>query len=196
MKQKKWFLIWGMVLCVLFLVFSGCLETDPVLCAECGEILADCTCDDLNPVLCPDCGLPIEDCICIDLPCPDCGLPFEDCICDNELDPGDDVDLILGPTGPLSGTGLGEHFGFSGIIRVTLVIEAGLITDVTIVDGIGTGYPETAGLGSAAIIMGERNIRQRNTVDNIDIVAGATITSEAVREAAQKALAAIIAAQS
>lgn len=74
--------------------------------------------------------------------------------------------------------------GFGGMVDVTVTIgDKGGITDVTAV-----GPDETPDVGGAAIPILVSQILQRQSAD-VDVVSGATYTSNAVREAAAAALA-------
>lgn len=74
--------------------------------------------------------------------------------------------------------------GFGGEVKVTLTIENGVLTAVT-----AEGASETAGIGSRAIELMPATMLATNSVE-VDGVAGATMTSTAVLEAAKAALAA------
>ena len=74
--------------------------------------------------------------------------------------------------------------GFGGMVDVTVTVgDKGGITDVTAV-----GPDETPDVGGAAIPILVSQILQRQSAD-VDVVSGATFTSNAVREAAAAALA-------
>lgn len=72
--------------------------------------------------------------------------------------------------------------GFGGEVSVTLTIEGDRLTGVT-----ATGADETAGVGSKALEELPSRMLEANTVE-VDAVSGATITSQAVLEAAAAAL--------
>lgn len=72
--------------------------------------------------------------------------------------------------------------GFGGDVSVTLTVDEEKITACTIV-----GDAETAGVGSRAIEEMPAQIMQANTYE-VDGVSGATVTSNAVREAAKQAM--------
>ncbi len=75
-----------------------------------------------------------------------------------------------------------EAQGFGGPVKVSLTVEDDKITAVNI-----TGDAETAGIGKSAMpAMAEAMVAQ-NSVE-VDSVAGATLTSNAVKEAAAEAL--------
>jgi hypothetical protein len=76
----------------------------------------------------------------------------------------------------------GEADGFGGPVTVTITKDGDKITDVKIV-----GDSETAGIGTNAIDDMPQQIIDANGAD-VDGVAGATITSEAIIEAAKIAL--------
>lgn len=73
--------------------------------------------------------------------------------------------------------------GFGGDVTVTLDVRDGLLTDVTIV-----GDSETEGIGKAAMPKLAETMLKKNSID-VDTVAGATVTSNAVLTAAAEALA-------
>lgn len=73
--------------------------------------------------------------------------------------------------------------GFGGEVKVTLTIENGVLTAVS-----AEGANETEGIGSRAIELMPAAMLATNSVD-VDSVAGATVTSTAVLEAAKAALA-------
>ena len=72
--------------------------------------------------------------------------------------------------------------GFGGDVNVTLTIENGILTDVSV-----TGEMETEGVGSRAIEALPSMMVDGNTV-KVDGISGATLTSNAILSAAQKAL--------
>ncbi|WP_312811943.1 FMN-binding protein [Sedimentibacter sp.] len=77
-------------------------------------------------------------------------------------------------------TGTAE--GFGGAVTVTLTMDGDKITGVEIV-----GDGETPGIGTNAIEQLPEKIKAANSAD-VDIVAGATVTSEAIIEAVKNAL--------
>ena len=81
-----------------------------------------------------------------------------------------------------SGNAQRHRTGFGGEVKVTVTVEDGVITDCVI-----EGDQETAGIGSQAIEQMPEKIVAANGVD-VDGVAGATITSEAVLTALSNAL--------
>lgn len=83
-----------------------------------------------------------------------------------------------------AGTYEAEAQGFGGAVKVAVTVDGEKITDVVI-----TGENETAGVGSNAIEQLPAKIIEANSAD-VDAVAGATVTSEAIKAAAKEALAA------
>ena len=90
--------------------------------------------------------------------------------------------LALGVSMAQAETLSGTAQGFGGEVKVTVTMEDGVITDCVI-----EGDQETAGIGSQAIEQMPEKIVAANGVD-VDGVAGATITSEAVLTALSNAL--------
>lgn len=82
----------------------------------------------------------------------------------------------------LSGTYTGTAKGNGGDVTVTLTFEDGKITAAE-----GEGLKETEGLGDKAIEQMTAAIVEKNSID-VDTVSGATITSNAVKKAANAAL--------
>lgn len=82
----------------------------------------------------------------------------------------------------VSGTFTGTAQGMGGDVTVTLTLADNVITDVQIV-----GDKETPDIGGAAIPTLADEIKSTNSV-NVDTVSGATVTSNAVIEAATAAL--------
>lgn len=82
------------------------------------------------------------------------------------------------------GTFSGEANGFGGAVKVTITTDASSITDVVV-----EGANETPAIGGAALETLATEIKTAQSSE-IDIVTGATITSNAVIEAAGKAIAA------
>ncbi|MBE5797049.1 MAG: flavocytochrome c [Clostridiales bacterium] len=80
-------------------------------------------------------------------------------------------------------TGTGSAKGFGGDVTVTITVTDGVITDVK-----AEGADETPGVGTPALEQLPAAMKAGNTV-NVDIVSGATFTSNAVLEAAKAALA-------
>ena len=79
-------------------------------------------------------------------------------------------------------TGTGTAKGFGGEVSVTLTVTDGIITEAVIV-----GDGETAGIGSVAIEKLAEEIVAANSV-NVDTMSTATVTSNAILEAAKAAL--------
>lgn len=73
--------------------------------------------------------------------------------------------------------------GFGGDVTVTLTVEEGVLTGVTV-----TGDMETEGIGTRAMTTMPQAMVDANAIA-VDGVSGATITSEAIKDAAAKALA-------
>ena len=90
--------------------------------------------------------------------------------------------LALGVSMAQAETLSGTAQGFGGEVKVTVTMEDGVITDCVI-----EGDQETAGIGSQAIEQMPEKIVAANGMD-VDGVAGATITSEAVLTALSNAL--------
>lgn len=84
----------------------------------------------------------------------------------------------------VSGTFEGTAKGFGGDVTVTLTLTDGVITDVQ-----AAGPDETQGIGSKAIESLPAEIVANNSIA-VDGVSGATFSSNAVKEAAEAALAA------
>lgn len=76
----------------------------------------------------------------------------------------------------------GSARGFGGMVDVTLTLTDGKITDCVIV-----GNDETVGIGSKAIEELPAKIVEAGSAD-VDVVAGATVTSEAIKAAVKAAL--------
>ncbi|MBQ5952186.1 MAG: FMN-binding protein [Lachnospiraceae bacterium] len=77
----------------------------------------------------------------------------------------------------------GSAQGFGGPVTVTLEIRDGAVSACAI-----DAPKETEGIGDRAVEQLKKEIVERNTIE-VDAVSGATVTSEAVRKAAQQALA-------
>ena len=71
--------------------------------------------------------------------------------------------------------------GFGGQVSVTLTVQKGKITDVKV-----EAEGETPAIGGRAIDMAAASMVQKNTVE-IDSVAGATISTKALIQAAKEA---------
>ena len=80
-------------------------------------------------------------------------------------------------------TGEGTAKGFGGDVKVTVTVTDGKIADVTAV-----GESETQGIGSVALEKLPAAMEENNTI-NVDAMSAATITSNAIKEAAAAALA-------
>ncbi|MCI9264871.1 MAG: FAD-binding protein [Oscillospiraceae bacterium] len=105
-----------------------------------------------------------------------------------EWDPQDpDVAKITGnvtlPSGG-NGTYTAEAQGFGGKVTVTLTVADGKLTKVAV-----TGDKETEGVGSRAVAQLPDAILAAGSAE-VDAVTGATITSNAIKQAAREALAA------
>ena len=83
-----------------------------------------------------------------------------------------------------AGTYTGEAVGYGGTVSVTITTDANNITDVMI-----TGDQETPAVGGAALETLAGQIKEIQSAE-IDGVSGATLTSNAAREGAAKAIAA------
>lgn len=86
------------------------------------------------------------------------------------------------PTSVVSGEFTGSAKGMGGDVTVTLTIEENHITDV-----VAEGKDETKGLGDKAVAKMAEAMKEGATVD-VDTVSGATISSNAMLEAANAAL--------
>ena len=75
-------------------------------------------------------------------------------------------------------TGEGTAKGFGGDVKVTITVTDGKITDVTAV-----GESETQGIGSVALEKLPATMEENNTI-NVDAIATATLTSNAIMKAA------------
>lgn len=82
------------------------------------------------------------------------------------------------------GTYTGQAMGYGGTVEVSITTDDKAITDVTV-----TGESETAAIGGAALEKLAGQLKEAQSVE-IDGVAGATVTSTGVKEAAAKAIAA------
>ena len=87
--------------------------------------------------------------------------------------------------GGASGTATATAQGFGGAVSVTVVMDKGKI-----INAIAEGPMETMGIGTRALINIPFQMKEKNSVQ-IDVVGGATITSNAVLEAAKAAVAQI-----
>ena len=82
----------------------------------------------------------------------------------------------------VSGSGTGTALGFGGNITVTVTVVDGKITQVEAV-----GPAETQGMGSIALTRLPSMMVDRNTIA-VNVVSGATYTSNGVLEAAKIAV--------
>jgi uncharacterized protein with FMN-binding domain len=87
-----------------------------------------------------------------------------------------------GSAGGVSGDFSGTAKGNGGDVTITLTFQDGKITGAS-----GVGEKETAGIGDNAITAMTAQMAESGTID-VDMVSGATITSTAVKKAAQQAL--------
>ena len=85
-------------------------------------------------------------------------------------------------TAPNAQTYTGTASGYGGSIRVTVELLDGKLIGLT-----ATGKGETEGIGSVAVDEMAARMLEANDWD-VDIVTGATMTSDAMREAAKKAM--------
>jgi fumarate reductase flavoprotein subunit len=107
------------------------------------------------------------------------------CPTDNgNTEPGPEV-FPGNPTGRASGTAPGYH----GDVTVEISMENGWITTVTV-----DGPEESPGIGLVAVQRAPDIIKAKNSVD-IDVINGATLTTNAIKAAGQKAINEIIDAQ-
>ena len=93
------------------------------------------------------------------------------------------------PIGNATGTATEAAPGFHGDVIVTITIANGIITDVVI-----KGDGESPTIGGPAMLKATNAIKKYNSAD-IDIISGATITTMAVKQAAQAAINKIVAGQ-
>ena len=82
----------------------------------------------------------------------------------------------------VDGTYVGTGKGMNGKFQVTVTIAGGQVTDIQVGEN-----SETQGIGSNAIEQVPGRIIQAQSV-NVDGVAGATVTSDAIKEAVADAL--------
>ena len=82
----------------------------------------------------------------------------------------------------VSGEYTGTAKGLGGDVNVTLTLKDSVITDVK-----AEGKQETEGIGSKALEQLPGEMVEGNTI-NVDGVSGATVTSDAIKEAAKEAL--------
>ncbi len=81
------------------------------------------------------------------------------------------------------GTYSGKAKGFGGDVVADFTISGGAITEITI-----TGEGETPSIGGAAIPTLQEAILTNGSIDGVDTVGGATITSNAVFDAIRNGL--------
>ena len=86
------------------------------------------------------------------------------------------------PIGNASGTATGTAMGFGGDVDVTITMANGFITGVEI-----TGAGETPAFANTVFNRAPGLIKENNS-PQFDAISGATVTSNAVREAAQMAV--------
>jgi len=87
-----------------------------------------------------------------------------------------------GGSGKASGSATASAPGFGGEIKVTVTMEKGKIVKVDV-----DGPSETQGVGSRAVINLPAQMVAKNSVD-VDVVAGASISSHAILTAAKEAV--------
>ena len=88
-------------------------------------------------------------------------------------------DITELPDGEYEGTGN----GLFGPIKVSVTMEGGKITDIKILE-----HRETAGISDPAFRYVPEDIIEKQSLDEVDTVAGATFTSEGIIEAVKNAL--------
>ncbi len=84
--------------------------------------------------------------------------------------------------GPVSGEFSGTAQGLGGDVTVTITLTDGVITDV-----VAVGDSETPGIGTMALDELPGAMVEKNSIE-VDTVSGATVTSEAILEAAKAAM--------
>jgi uncharacterized protein with FMN-binding domain len=89
------------------------------------------------------------------------------------------------PWGNKTGTETRSAQGFGGSVSVTLTMDSGIITDVKI-----SGPNESVGYGLSAIEQAPELIKEKNSFE-IDTLSGATLTTNAIKDAGKAALEAI-----
>jgi fumarate reductase flavoprotein subunit len=90
-----------------------------------------------------------------------------------------------GKASGVSGTASASADGFGGTITVTVIMENGKITNVE-----ADGPDETQGIGSRALMMLPARMVENNSVE-VDILSGASISSQGIINAAREAAAKI-----
>ena len=93
------------------------------------------------------------------------------------------------PIGNATGTATATAPGFGGDVTVTITMEEGFITEIT-----AEGPGESATIGGPALLRLPPRIKRYNSAQ-VDATSGSSITSFAIREAAQKAIDEIVAGQ-
>jgi len=91
------------------------------------------------------------------------------------------------PIGKATGTATGTAAGFEGDVTVTLTMVNGFITDAVV-----KGDQESPTIGGPAILRAPAIIKKNNAAP-VDVIASASITSAAIREATQAAIDKIVA---
>ncbi|MDI3538672.1 MAG: hypothetical protein PWP58_1633 [Bacillota bacterium] len=81
------------------------------------------------------------------------------------------------------GTFTGEGQGMGGPVKVSVEIKEGKINKVEVVE-----HAETPGISDPAIEQVPKAIVEKQGVDGVDVVSGATVTSKAIIEAVKSAL--------
>jgi fumarate reductase flavoprotein subunit len=87
-----------------------------------------------------------------------------------------------------SGKDSGRAAGYHGFVDVEITMVDGWITQVTVL-----GPEESPGVGAVAVELAPAEIKKKNSVD-IDVLASATLTTNAIKEAGQQAIDKILAA--
>ena len=99
-------------------------------------------------------------------------------------------DFEAEPIGTVTGTARGVAIGYSGSIDVYITMEDGFIVDVV----IRGGMEARSSFGNTAMTRAPDMIKRRNSAQ-IDNISGATITTLAIKQAAQSAIDQIVAAE-
>lgn len=84
------------------------------------------------------------------------------------------------------GTYTGSAHGYNDVVELEVVVEGGDITAINI-----TEHDETAGIADAAFEDTVADIIANQSTDGVDTVSGATVTSEAIIEAVNEAIAGV-----
>ena len=87
--------------------------------------------------------------------------------------------------GYIDGLYKGSSRGIGGQVNVSIIVEGGAVTDCAL-----TRCKETSGIGAEAGPMMANAIRDAGGTDGVETIAGSTVTSRAVLDAANQALAA------